>query len=96
MHLIVHSCQNCFNWQKIRQYDDGETIINEGDTDQIVYFLISGSCSVNIDGLDVNAISKLGDVFGEMGMINHKPRSATITAEQERCVSHSTVPFSNE
>lgn len=68
---------------KIRQYDDGETIINEGDTDQIVYFLISGSCSVNIDGLDVNAISKLGDVFGEMGMINHKPRSATITAEQE-------------
>ncbi len=83
MHLIVHSCQNCFNWQKIRQYDDGETIINEGDTDQIVYFLISGSCSVNIDGLDVNAISKLGDVFGEMGMINHKPRSATITAEQE-------------
>jgi len=65
---------------KLRQYESGEVIIEEGDTDQFVYFLAQGSCSVNIEGLDVGSISKLGDVFGEMGLVDQEPRSATITA----------------
>lgn len=64
---------------KIRQYEEGEVIIAEGDTDQLVYFLAQGSCMVNVDGLDVGTISKVGDVFGEMGMVDQEPRSATIT-----------------
>jgi len=65
---------------KLRQYEVGEVIIAKGDTDQLVYFLAQGSCAVNIEGLDVGTITKVGDVFGEMGMVDQEPRSATITA----------------
>ena len=66
---------------KLRRYDKGEVVIAEGDTDQLVYFLAQGSCTVNIEGLDVGTISKVGDVFGEMGWVDQEPRSATITAD---------------
>lgn len=65
---------------KIRRFDPEEIIIAEGDRDELVYFLVDGSCTVAVEGLEVSAISKVGDVFGEMGMVNKEPRSATITA----------------
>lgn len=68
---------------KLRRYATGETIIAEGDTDQGLYFLILGSCTVDVDGVEVSPISRLGDVFGEMSIIDRKPRSATIVAEQQ-------------
>lgn len=68
---------------KMRRYDSDEVIIAEGDTDQFVYFLVQGNCTVNVDGLDVGTIAKVGDVFGEMGLIDRQPRSATITANSD-------------
>lgn len=65
---------------RLRSYEDGEIIIAEGDTDQLVYFLVMGKCLVNVDGMDVTTITKVGEVFGEMGLIDHSPRSATITS----------------
>ncbi len=80
--MDVSQLSHLLKMGRFRRYEAGEVIIAEGDTDQIVYFLILGSCSVNVDGLDLNSISTLGDVFGEMGMVDQKPRSATITAEK--------------
>jgi CRP-like cAMP-binding protein len=65
----------------VRRYEAGEAVITEGDADRFVYFLVSGSCAVSVDGTDVNALSAPGDVFGEMGFIEHKARSATVTAQ---------------
>ena len=67
---------------RLRRYDSGEIIIKEGATDQEVYFLIMGTCSVTINGVQVNAIANVGDMFGEMGIIDHAPRSATVTAKK--------------
>ncbi|QJB55095.1 cyclic nucleotide-binding domain-containing protein [Pseudodesulfovibrio sp. zrk46] len=68
---------------RIRRYDEGEVIIAEGEMDQMVFFLAQGSCTVQVEGLGVGVISKVGDVFGEMGMVDAEPRSATITAREQ-------------
>ncbi|WP_419785211.1 cyclic nucleotide-binding domain-containing protein [Pseudodesulfovibrio sp.] len=68
---------------RLRLYDEGEEIIIEGETDQLVYFLIFGQCGVNVDGMRLASITRSGDVFGEMGMVDGKPHSATISAEKQ-------------
>jgi len=65
---------------RLRKYDAGEVLIKEGDYDQYIYFLIGGDLSILRDGEQVGRIRRLGDVFGEMGIIDGSPRSATIKA----------------
>ncbi len=67
---------------RLRSYKTGEIIIEEGETDQLVYFLVTGACRVNVDGMDITTLNSVGEVFGEMGLVDHSPRSATITAQQ--------------
>lgn len=70
----------------IRRYDPGETIIAEGEFDNQVFFLIFGTLSIAVGGNKVGKLQRLGDVFGEMGIIDGSPRSATITAERTSLV----------
>lgn len=65
---------------KIRKYDAGEVLIREGDYDQWVYFLVFGELAISVGATEVARIRRLGDVFGEMGIIDGSPRSASITA----------------
>ena len=72
----------------IRDYERQETIINQGDTDQSMFFLMSGKLSVRVDGVEVNALDKSGTVFGEMGIIETAPRSASVVARRaSRCLA---------
>ncbi|EPR36157.1 putative transcriptional regulator, Crp/Fnr family [Alkalidesulfovibrio alkalitolerans DSM 16529] len=65
---------------KLRMYEPGETIIEEGLTDRWLYVVISGEVSVSKGGEELTRLSHVGDIFGEMNVIDGKPRSATITA----------------
>ena len=65
---------------KLREYDPGETIIKKGETDHWVYFLVSGEVKI-VKGEKTFAILKHGgDLFGEMGVIDGSPRSASVWA----------------
>ncbi len=66
---------------KIRQYADGEIIIQEGATDQWVYFLLSGKIRISKNGVHISTIDNTGEVFGEMRMIDGLSRSTSIHAE---------------
>ncbi|WP_316897099.1 cyclic nucleotide-binding domain-containing protein [Pseudodesulfovibrio indicus] len=70
----------------IRRYEAGETIINEGEYDEQVFFLIFGKLAIQAGDVHVGTLQRLGDVFGEMGIIDDSPRSATITAERTSLV----------
>ena len=64
----------------LRKYDKGDEIITQGGEDQLLYFLITGELSIIKQGVEVGRIKRLGEVFGEMGVIDGSPRSATIKA----------------
>jgi len=66
----------------IRRYEAGETVIAEGEFDNQVFFLIFGLLKISVHGKEVSSLKRLGDVFGEMGIIDGSPRSATIVAER--------------
>ena len=64
----------------IRDYKAGETIIKEGEFDCWIYFLICGRLEIIKNNKTVNYFSRLGDMFGEMSVIDGSPRSATVMA----------------
>jgi len=68
---------------KIRKYEPGELIIEEGKYDSWVYFLVSGKVRVVKHGTEINTLDQAGDVFGEMAILDSTPRSASIYAIDE-------------
>src|SRR5215510_8862544 len=73
-----------------RRYEAGEVIIQENDFGDTAYLIEQGQVEVSkaLDGQTVHlAYLGAGDIFGEMSMIDEKPRSATVTAVTETVVS---------
>ena len=65
---------------KIREYEDGELIIKEGDLDPWLYFLLSGKIRISKESLEISTIDKKGEIFGEMRIIDSMRRSASVYA----------------
>jgi CRP-like cAMP-binding protein len=69
--------------QPVKYYQPGEVIIRENDSGQTAYIIEQGQVAVTktINGHPVQlAILGVQDSFGEMSMIDDKPRNATVTA----------------
>ena len=66
---------------KIRRYENGEIIIQEGSTDQWVYFLLSGKIRILKEDIDICTIDKVGEIFGEMRIIDGLSRSTSVYAK---------------
>lgn len=60
------------------EFKSGEVVFSQGEKGESCYFIQSGSYSVEIDG---KALKRLGpnDTFGELAILYHMARSATIT-----------------
>ncbi|QJB55094.1 cyclic nucleotide-binding domain-containing protein [Pseudodesulfovibrio sp. zrk46] len=72
----------------IRDYDKREAIINQGELDQCMFFLMKGKLSVQVDGIEVGVLDKPNAVFGEMGIVDSSPRSASVLARRPaRCLA---------
>jgi CRP-like cAMP-binding protein len=72
-----------------RQYEPGEVIFRENDIGEIAYVIVSGRVEVlkNLGGQNIHiAYIGAGEPFGEMSMIDEKPRSATIVAVERTTV----------
>jgi signal transduction histidine kinase/ActR/RegA family two-component response regulator len=73
-----------------RRYEAGEVIIRENEFGETAYVIARGKVEVSkqLDGQKVHlAYLGAGETFGEMSMIDEKPRSATVTAVTETLVS---------
>lgn len=73
---------------KMIKYDPGEIIIEEGQYSNWLYFLIKGEVEIRKKGEAINRLKRTGDLFGEMGIIDNSPRSASIVAvDQTVCLA---------
>ena len=72
---------------EIKTFEPEVTIIHETDpSDNRVYFLLTGGVSVYVAENFILALKRTGDIFGEMSMVDDKPRNATITAREDTMV----------
>jgi hypothetical protein len=68
------------------RFKKGATIIHEGTTGSYAYLIVSGSVEVSKKvGDEKLVLSRLvkGNIFGEMSLVDDKPRSATIVALED-------------
>jgi CRP-like cAMP-binding protein len=65
-------------------FQPGEVVFAEGDASDLAYLIVRGGVSIHIgQGEAKRPLAELGagEVFGEMGLIEDGPRSATAVAE---------------
>lgn len=71
----------------LKVFAPGETIIREGDTDNWIYFLVSGRVHLQKNQQLLAVFQRVGDIFGEMRIVDKSPRFASIVADKEtRCL----------
>jgi CRP/FNR family cyclic AMP-dependent transcriptional regulator len=63
----------------VRSFRQGETIFKEGDSGDCMFAVIEGAVEIDLRGAVVERVTP-GGVFGEMALIDGKPRSATAVA----------------
>jgi CRP/FNR family transcriptional regulator, cyclic AMP receptor protein len=82
-------------FSKVKKFNPGDVIIEEGSADKWVYFLISGKVTVMKLGEEIDVIQRTGDIFGEMCVIDGGPRSASICAAEDAVCLAMDVSFAD-
>lgn len=77
--LTAPDVQKIFSKGMTIRVDKGETIFHKGTTGNQMYVILGGQVGV-FDGPRRLATLGVGDTFGEMSLLNHEPRNASIVA----------------
>jgi CRP-like cAMP-binding protein len=63
----------------VARVSPGQVIVREGFSAEAFYVLLTGAAAVRRDGADIARLAR-GDVFGELGLIDGAPRTASVVA----------------
>ena len=74
-----------------RHYSAGDAIFRAGDAGEELFVIRDGTVAVEVKGVVVERLGS-SEIFGEMALVEAKPRSATVIAETD-CV---VVPISEK
>jgi len=73
----------------MKQFQNGDTIIKEGDPGKELFIIVKGKVNIVKESDDVKttlATLSEGDIFGEMALVDSRPRSASAKALGEVAV----------
>ena len=88
--------ENLLRLCKLRIYDSGELILQEGEEERVMYVLLSGCAQIAKSGKIIATLRRTGDIFGEMGLVDGEPRSATARAQGETtCLTIDAIHLEN-
>ncbi|MCZ6841250.1 MAG: ATP-binding protein [SAR324 cluster bacterium] len=80
----AHELQEILPLSEIRGYPPETVILREGDdSDNRVYFLLTGGVSVYVADNFILKLKRSGDIFGEMSLISQELRSATVKTDEK-------------
>ena len=69
-----------------RAYPQGGVVVREGESGDSFFLIGAGSAQVTLQGPDGQpnslAVLKAGEFFGEVAVLERRPRSATVTAKK--------------
>lgn len=68
------------NSSSLIEADLGDVIIREGSIDSRIYILLNGTLDVCVGGKKVASITRPGEVFGELAIVNQDKRLASVLA----------------
>ena len=63
-----------------QDFDDGDTVVKQGDDGDAFYIVESGEAACLKDGVVVSIVHE-GDYFGELALFRNEPRQATVRAK---------------
>lgn len=81
---------------QIREFEAGAIIVEQGTEGNAIYLLYDGSVTVGASDksgaeIELAILTERGDFFGEVGVIDPGPRSATVRAETNAVLLEVTV-----
>ena len=74
---------------KIHQFDDGETVVEEGSQGDTIFLLADGALLVTTEdaqgrSVELAKLDQSGAFFGEIALVDPGPRSATVRSSGSR------------
>lgn len=71
----------------VERYGDGEVIMRQFDEDADLFVVLEGKVEICAANHDLIARLKPGGVFGEVALLDRRPRSATVVAASDATVA---------
>lgn len=72
-------------------YSPGQVLVTEGELGDTMYILLEGELAITIEGRSIDHLTT-GSVFGEMALVDSRPRSATVTTASDSKI----IPINRE